>query len=695
MLRNLFNFKKQKEPLQLKENAPENEFMEISQNLDNFVSLLQKSSSKNLILKDYDILDLRLIEFINKHGRNSIYGEKAVELSQNLSKYYNYFKAHINLYTDEPISKKEEKKEEPKLNFESIYDDLRKRLNNFKESVKTLTEDEIENFILLFNDEIREIVKKSDKDYKFKFIDLKNKLISFYKNIQSEYEEHEIKQNKENNLNLANSSLNSFKSGAESLNSLINLKNKTEHQILEINNRLFEIKEKYIETKEIISTRLSESEKESFLKNLDSSYSEVNSRYIAYLEKLASLEKEKSVKIELPIRQISVSFFDVLKSFKPSPVFRLRTNKNKIRKKQQLMAEQTVNILTEVLNNVDVYDSEELKDIFTNNFAVYEKFILNTDYSMLVKSLLDDLENNINKFDEEKKSKVKRDAIAKDSYNLLKNVNSSLENYTLEELQVMFEKNLEQYKNFSKYTMFGLRINSYLNQLNSYINTLSNRRTIHEDMSKIFLNNLNQVISNFENYSVAYLSNVLEKSTDEYNKYYRNSKFARNIEFSLQSISNTFSLLTILISYIEKDLLITEKQRVFLRNLVFNTYSQFFSFGTRFLFNLSSRRSLNKLEKVFNLEIERKLMLEDVNNKIISLNLSHNAYIKLLINNLINAKKHQSNADLKETFLELSNKISKNDKDSLNEAIVKLMELTNTTLPLRKKSLLELRTKLL
>jgi len=66
-----------------------------------------------------------------------------------------------------------------------------------------------------------------------------------------------------------------------------------------------------------------------------------------------------------------------------------------------------------------------------------------------------------------------------------------------------------------------------------------------------------------------------------------------------------------------------------------------------------------------------------------------------LINNLINAKKHQSNGDLKETFLELSSKISKNDKLSMNEAIVKLMELTNSVLPLRKKSLLELKTKLM
>ena len=351
--------------------------------------------------------------------------------------------------------------------------------------------------------------------------------------------------------------------------------------------------------------------------------------------------------------------------------------------------------MTEVLNNAELYETEELKQIFTNNFQVYEKFILNTDYSLLVKSLLDDLEDNISKLDEEKKFKIKRDSIAKDSYNFLKHVNSSLQDYSIEELQVIFEKNLENYKTYSKYTIFGLKINNLLNQLNTYITTVSNRKSIQEELSRVFLNKLDKAATNFENYSINYLQNVLNKSSEEYNAYYKTSKFARNIEFSLQNISNTLSLLQILVSYIERDLSITENQRLLLRDLIYTTYSQFFSFGSSFIFHLSSRRSLKKLEKVFNLEIERKLMLEDVNNKIISLNLSNNAYIKLLINNLINAKKHQSNGDLKETFLELSSKISKNDKLSMNEAIVKLMELTNSVLPLRKKSLLELKTKLM
>ena len=694
MIKNFFNFKKQKETIVL-DNPPEKELEDLFQNLNNFSSLIKKSSNKNLILKDFDILDLKIIEFINKHGRNSYYGKKAVEFSKQLSEYYSFFRDNIHLYLDEPVS--QIKKEEPKIDLDAVYSDLRKRLNSFKESINqgNLTEDEIENFILLFNDEIKELMKLSDKDYKFKFIELKNKLISFYKQLQKKEEEELTKNAYEANLTFVNLVLNSFKSNSQALISLINLEKKTDQEILEINNKMFEIKEKYLETKEIIETKLSGKEKDSFLKKLNAEYNQIDSLYINYIEKLASLETEISEKIEIPEKQFSITLFEILKSFKPNPILKLRENKEKLRKKQQAAVNQTINILTEVLNNAELYETEELKQIFTNNFQVYEKFILNTDYSLLVKSLLDDLEDNISKLDEEKKFKIKRDSIAKDSYNFLKHVNSSLQDYSIEELQVIFEKNLENYKTYSKYTIFGLKINNLLNQLNTYITTVSNRKSIQEELSRVFLNKLDKAATNFENYSINYLQNVLNKSSEEYNAYYKTSKFARNIEFSLQNISNTLSLLQILVSYIERDLSITENQRLLLRDLIYTTYSQFFSFGSSFIFHLSSRRSLKKLEKVFNLEIERKLMLEDVNNKIISLNLSNNAYIKLLINNLINAKKHQSNGDLKETFLELSSKISKNDKLSMNEAIVKLMELTNSVLPLRKKSLLELKTKLM
>ncbi|MEK6936529.1 MAG: hypothetical protein AABW58_00490 [Nanoarchaeota archaeon] len=693
MIKNLFSFGKKEETVS--ENPSEKEFQELTQGLTNFSSLVKKSSNKNLILKDYDILDLRIIEFLNKHGRNSSQGKNAVELSRQLSDYYSFFKDNIHLYLDEPIS--QIKKEPPKIDLDQVYTDLRKRLNSFKESVnqEKLTEDEIENFILLFNDEIKELFKHSDKDFKFKFIELKNKLVSFYKQLQKKDEEELTRINHEANLTYANSVLDSFKAKALELKNLINLERKTEQQIIAINNKVFEIKERYLEAKEIYDEKFSSKEKESFLKILNSAYNEVDSLYISYIEKIASLEEEKSKKIALPDKQFSFPVLEILKTFKPNPILKLRENKEKVRKRQQEKIEETIRILTEVLGSVELYEAEELKQIFTNNFQVYEKFILSTDYSLLVKSLLDDLEDNISKLDEEKKLRTKRDAIAKDSYTLLKQINSNLSNYSVEELQILFEKNLENYKAYSKYTIFGLKINALLNNLNSYITTVSNRKSIQEDLSRVFLSKLDSAAANFENYSITFLENVFSKSMDEYSKYYKTSKFSRNIEFSLQNISNTLSLLKILVSFIEKDLDITENQRLLLRDLIYTTYSQFFSFGSSFIFNLSSKRSLKKLEKVFNLEIERKLMLEDVNNKIISLNLSNNAYIKLLINNLINAKKHQSNEDLKQTFLELSNKISKNDKITLNEAIVKLMDLTNSVLPLRKKSLLELKTKLI
>src|SRR3989344_1036127 len=227
-----------------------------------------------------------------------------------------FFRDNIHLYLDEPVS--QIKKEEPKIDLDAVYSDLRKRLNSFKESINqgNLTEDEIENFILLFNDEIKELMKLSDKDYKFKFIELKNKLISFYKQLQKKEEEELTKNAYEANLTFVNLVLNSFKSNSQALISLINLEKKTDHEILEINNKMFEIKEKYLETKEIIETKLSGKEKDSFLKKLNDGYNQIDSLYINYIEKLASLETEISEKIEIPEKQFSITLFEVLKSFK-------------------------------------------------------------------------------------------------------------------------------------------------------------------------------------------------------------------------------------------------------------------------------------------------------------------------------------------------------------------------------------------
>jgi hypothetical protein len=70
---------------------------------------------------------------------------------------------------------------------------------------------------------------------------------------------------------------------------------------------------------------LSGKEKDSFLKDLNNSYHEIDSMYVNYIEKLASLESEQSQKLEMPAKE-TVSFFEVLKSFKPNPILKLKTN---------------------------------------------------------------------------------------------------------------------------------------------------------------------------------------------------------------------------------------------------------------------------------------------------------------------------------------------------------------------------------
>ena len=270
----------------------------------------------------------------------------------------------------------------------------------------------------------------------------------------------------------------------------------------------------------------------------------------------------------------------------------------------------------------------------------------------------------------------------------------NLENYSLEELNIIYEKNLETFNNFSKFTILGIKINYLLMRLNNYINIISSRKSIQENLSKIFFDKLEKIISNYDNYSVNYLSNTIGNLTKEYNNYYLNSELSKNISYSLQTMSNTLSFLKILVLYINKDIMLTEKQRILLRNILSSVYANIFSLNSTLLFNRRSKKTLRKLKSVFNIEIKRKLMLEDLNNKIISLNLSNNEYINLLINNLVSSKNPESVQNLKDLFIDISADITKKDKESLNNVIIKLTELTNTVLPLRKKSLFELKTKL-
>ena len=698
MIKNLLNFMKNPEAINLNntqtQKSPQEEFSQISSSLDNFYSLLKTSITKNEILKEYDSLDITIIEFINKHGRNSYYGEKAVELSKKLSQYYNYFKENISLYLDEISEEVPEPTEPSKIDYNLLYEDLRSRLNAFKDNIKNrrYSNEEVENYVILFNEEIKDLVKTSEEDFKLKFVELKNKLVNFYKLFQKQYQQELQQTIYKNEFNDIKLKINEFKSKSDSIKYLIKLENKTEHQILEINNSLLQINQDFNK----ISSSIENSdikEKLVLSEELTSIYKDLDNFYFNYINK-PEIKLQSSVKLENPKISFSSNFLNFLNSLKQNKILKLKTSQEKAKQKQNIIAENTVNFLTQILNNIEIYNIQNLKQVFSNNYNIYETHIISTDYSLLVKSLLDDIEKNIKRLDDEEKLRLKRIAISKESYKLLNKIVLNLENYSLEELNIIYEKNLETFNNFSKFTILGIKINYLLMRLNNYINIISSRKSIQENLSKIFFDKLEKIISNYDNYSVNYLSNTIGNLTKEYNNYYLNSELSKNISYSLQTMSNTLSFLKILVLYINKDIMLTEKQRILLRNILSSVYANIFSLNSTLLFNRRSKKTLRKLKSVFNIEIKRKLMLEDLNNKIISLNLSNNEYINLLINNLVSSKNPESVQNLKDLFIDISADITKKDKESLNNVIIKLTELTNTVLPLRKKSLFELKTKL-
>ena len=228
--------------------------------------------------------------------------------------------------------------------------------------------------------------------------------------------------------------------------------------------------------------------------------------------------------------------------------------------------------------------------------------------------------------------------------------------------------------------------------MNEHILSLSNKHQYNENLAKQYLINLNSFMANFDNYNFRNLYNLLQKSIPEYKTNYVNTTLNKEIEQSLQSIVNTFNLLKIMISYTDKDLEITEIERKLLRKVLSKAHQQHFLILSRFLFNLSNKRIIKSFEKLYKLEVERKLMLEDVNNKVLSLDLANNAPVKLLVDNIITNKPQQTE-DLKNIFLELK-EIPFNSSETLHNLIAKLTEISNKTIPLRKKSLLELKNKL-
>jgi hypothetical protein len=215
----------------------------------------------------------------------------------------------------------------------------------------------------------------------------------------------------------------------------------------------------------------------------------------------------------------------------------------------------------------------------------------------------------------------------------------------------------------------------------------------HEDVSirlSELKNHFNEIEASIHSRFIKKEKNYLLKNLyDVYNNL--NSFHSNHLEKNSRKAS--LPLFNVMKSYIYKDLRIIESQRLLLRDVISNTYSQFFSFN-RTLFSTKSKNSLKKLEKAFNKEVQRNLMLEDLNDRIIPLGIEKNKSLKVLINELVSLKRPFQNADLKDTIMEICGYIVKNDKDSLNKAIVKLTEITNNVLPSRKRALYELKNKI-
>ena len=149
-----------------------------------------------------------------------------------------------------------------------------------------------------------------------------------------------------------------------------------------------QIKEKYREIKGLTERKLVKDEKESLLKELNNSYNNIEKTYITHIEKISS-QSTKTGKLSNHKNDLLLSFYNFVSYLKPSPVLKLRSTQEKI--------------LTQVLNNLELYNTDKLKEIFTSNYQAYEKYTVNTNYALLVKSLLEQLESNIIKLDEKEK----------------------------------------------------------------------------------------------------------------------------------------------------------------------------------------------------------------------------------------------------------------------------------------------------
>ncbi|MBI2672186.1 hypothetical protein HYX16_04595 [Candidatus Woesearchaeota archaeon] len=309
MIKSFFSFARTQSNLnEIKVNPADDELNNLNSDLNYFQKLVRKYPAKNEILKKYDSLDLKLIEFINSYGRNSKKGQEAVQLSRRLSRTYNYFKTNIHLYLDETNdSKKQNEILKPIIeikkttDFDETFVDLKSRLNKFKTEVMNneMNFHDAEICFQLFNDELNTLIINSSERYKNILIELRARLIYFYEYTKKNHEKNLIKESYHEDLKDVSSRLNNFKSKAENVKNLILNHRENNHE--DVNNRLSELKNHFNEIEASIHTRFIKREKNYLLKNLYEVYNNLNSFHSNYLEKDA--------------RKTSLPLFNIMKSY--------------------------------------------------------------------------------------------------------------------------------------------------------------------------------------------------------------------------------------------------------------------------------------------------------------------------------------------------------------------------------------------
>jgi len=293
MIKSFFNFARTQDNLsEVKVSTIDDELNNLNSDLNYFQKLVRKYPAKNEVLKKYDNIDLRIVEFINKHGRNSKNGQEAVKLSKKLSRTYHYFKANVNLYLDESNAQKGNK-ESPKASLEikkiidlgETFEDLRNRLNKFKNEAmgNEITFHDAEVCFQMFNDELNNLIRESGEKHKNDLTELRARLISFQEYLQKRHEESLIKESYHEDLRNVSSRISGFKSKAENIRNILLNSGENSHEDLSL--KLSDLKNHFNDLENTIHSRFIKKEKNYLLKNLHDIYNNLHSFNRNHLEK--------------------------------------------------------------------------------------------------------------------------------------------------------------------------------------------------------------------------------------------------------------------------------------------------------------------------------------------------------------------------------------------------------------------------